>query len=119
MSSVDTIIFDKTGTLPEGNAKVPAVAAKISDFLNISELDDASVLQLAALVEFNSEHLLGKAIVEYAKNIHLPILKTGKFHSIPDQGVRSEVEEYEVLLGNELWLLVAMAGNKKIFAINP
>lgn len=97
LGSVDSVIFDKTGTLTEGNAKV-------ADFLNVSDLDDAYVIQLAAAVEHNSEHLLGKAIVEYAKSKNLPILKSTKFHSIPDQGVRCEVEDYEVLLGNRHWL---------------
>ncbi|RLA21142.1 MAG: ATPase P, partial [Gammaproteobacteria bacterium] len=96
MATIDTIIFDKTGTLTEGHARVV-------EFLNISSLDDDYLLQLAASVEFNSEHLLGKAIVEYAWSRDLAILPTRKFHSIPDQGVRSEVDGHEVLLGNERW----------------
>ena len=97
MATIDTIIFDKTGTLTEGHAKV-------SDFKNISGLDDSYVLQLAASVEFNSEHLFGKAIVEYAKGKGVTLLKSSKFYSIPDQGVRSQVDGHEVLLGNERWI---------------
>ncbi|WP_087869427.1 heavy metal translocating P-type ATPase [Bathymodiolus platifrons methanotrophic gill symbiont] len=97
MATIDTIIFDKTGTLTDGHAKV-------ASFLNISGLDDDYIVQLAASVEHNSEHLLGKAIVEYARSLELVILPTAKFHSIPDQGVRAEVDTLEVLLGNESWL---------------
>jgi Cu+-exporting ATPase len=97
MASIDTMIFDKTGTLTEGHARV-------SDFKNISAMDDGYVVQLAASVEFNSEHLFGKAIVEYAKAEGLTCLKSSKFYSIPDQGVRSQVDGHEVLLGNEHWI---------------
>ncbi len=97
MASIDTMIFDKTGTLTEGHAKV-------SDFMNISALDDSYVVQLAASVEFNSEHLFGKAIVKYAKAKGLTLFKSSKFYSIPDQGVRSQVDGHEVLLGNKHWV---------------
>lgn len=97
MATIDTIIFDKTGTLTEGQAQV-------TDFINISSLDDSYLVQLAASVEFNSEHLLGKSIVEYARTKEISLLQASKFHSIPDQGVRSVVDNHEVLLGNASWL---------------
>ncbi len=97
MASIDTIIFDKTGTLTQGHAKV-------SHFINISDIADNDLLQLAASVEFNSEHLFAKAIVEYARSKGITMSKASRFHSIPDQGVRSEVDGYEVLLGNKRWL---------------
>lgn len=97
MASVDTIIFDKTGTLTEGKANV-------SNFYNHSQWDNEYVLQLAASVESNSEHLFAKAIVDFARNKGIENLNSSKFHSIPDQGVRSQVDGHEVLLGNEFWL---------------
>ncbi len=97
MAKIDTIIFDKTGTLTESNAKV-------SDFINISDLKDDYLLELAASVEFNSEHLLAKAIVEYAKSKGLSIKQSSKFYSVPDQGVHSQVDKHEVVLGNKHWL---------------
>ena len=97
MAVIDTIIFDKTGTLTEGHAKV-------TDYLNISDLDDDYLLQLAASVEFNSEHLLGKAVVEYVRSMDLSLFQATKFHSIPDQGVRAEVNGHGIMLGNESWL---------------
>ncbi|WP_233144610.1 heavy metal translocating P-type ATPase [Methyloprofundus sedimenti] len=97
MAVIDTIIFDKTGTLTEGHAKVVG-------YLNISDLQDDYLLQLAASVEFNSEHLLGKAVVEYVRSLDLPLFQATKFHSIPDQGVRAEVNGHGIMLGNESWL---------------
>ena len=98
MAVIDTIIFDKTGTLTEGHARV-------ADYLNISDLQDDYLLQLAASVEFNSEHLLARAVVDYARSMDLPLFPASKFHSIPDQGVHAEVNGHGIMLGKESWLL--------------
>ena len=96
-ATIDTVIFDKTGTITEGNANV-------TDLLNISLLDDESIIQLAASAEFNSEHFLGQALVRYAKARDIGRLESAHFHSIPDQGIRVSVGQYELLLGNKSWL---------------
>jgi len=96
-ATIDMVIFDKTGTITEGNAHV-------TDMLNISDLDDESIIQLAASAEFNSEHFLGQALVHYAKAHGISRLESGHFHSIPDQGIRADVGDHKLLLGNEEWL---------------
>ena len=96
-ATIDIVIFDKTGTLTEGHANV-------TDFLNVSPLADESIIQLAASAEFNSEHYLAQALVRYAKARNINRLESTHFHSIPDQGIRADVGQYEVLLGNESWL---------------
>jgi Cu+-exporting ATPase len=96
-ATIDIVIFDKTGTLTEGNANV-------IDLLNISPLNDESIIQLAASAEFNSEHFLGQALVRYAKVRAISRLESAHFHSIPDQGIRADVGQYGLLLGNESWL---------------
>jgi len=95
-ATIDIVIFDKTGTLTEGNANV-------TDFLNISSLDDESIIQLAASAEFNSEHYLAQALVRYGKARKINRLESAHFHSIPDQGIRASVDRYELLLGNASW----------------
>jgi Cu+-exporting ATPase len=94
---IDTVVFDKTGTLTEGNAQV-------TDFLNISALDDESVIQLASSAEFNSEHFLAQALVRYGKLHGLSLLKSSRFYSLPDQGIRSTVGDHRLLLGTDSWL---------------
>lgn len=96
-AAIDMVIFDKTGTITEGNANV-------TDMFNISDLEDESIIQLAASAEFNSEHFLGQALVQYAKVHGISRLESGHFHSIPDQGIRADVGHYKLLLGNEDWL---------------
>ncbi len=96
-ASIDTVIFDKTGTITEGNAKV-------TELFNISKLDDEDVIQLAASAEFNSEHFLAQAIVRYAKQNNIELLKSSRFYSMPDQGIRATVADKSIFLGNEQWL---------------
>lgn len=72
--------------------------------MNISDLQDDYLLQLAASVEFNSEHVLARAVVDYARSMDLPLFPASKFHSIPDQGVHAEVNGHGIMLGKESWL---------------
>lgn len=97
MASVDSVVFDKTGTLTEGKAEVV-------EFFNMSDWNDNYLFQLAAAVEKNSEHILAVAIVEFVRKKNLLNLAASKFYSIPDQGVRSEVDGHEVLMGSERWI---------------
>ena len=96
-ATIDIVIFDKTGTITEGKANV-------TDLLNISHLDDESIIQLAASAEFNSEHYLGQALIRYAKAHDISLLESTHFYSFPDQGIRADVGQFELLLGSESWL---------------
>ena len=58
-SRVNVIVLDKTGTLTKGKPEVTNV-------ISISEYDEKDVLRYAAVAETNSEHVIGRAIVEYA-----------------------------------------------------
>ncbi len=97
LTKIDTVIFDKTGTLTEGNGEV-------SDLLNISPLTDEQIIRLAASAEFNSEHFLAKAIISFAQSRHIDLLQSQHFHSIPDHGIRVDVDQQQVLLGNARWM---------------
>jgi Cu+-exporting ATPase len=62
-AKLNSIVFDKTGTITEGKPRV-------SDLLNLSSYSDAEIITLAASAEFNSEHFLGKAIVARGYPLH-------------------------------------------------
>lgn len=96
-ATIDIVIFDKTGTITEGNIN-------ITDLVNVSEMSDEEVIQLAASAEFNSGHFLGRAIVHYAQERSIALLKSSQFHNIPDKGIRAHVADHTVLLGRESWL---------------
>ena len=87
---IDAIIFDKTGTLTKGEPSVTDIVA-----LSGSEKD---VLMCAAIVEKGSEHPLGKAIIDRAKNIKLAEPKN--FKALSGYGVSATYKGKKILLGN-------------------
>ena len=94
---VDTLILDKTGTLTEGR---PSVTAMV-----IAEgFDETDVLRLSASLERGSEHPLADAIVQAAKDRHLPLSEAVDFDSPVGRGVRGVVEGRQVALGNTRYL---------------
>ena len=90
---IDTIVLDKTGTLTRGKPAV--VAISLADGFGQAEL-----LGLAAAVEVNSEHPLGQAIVNYAKEAGLPLLTVSSFESLTGQGARALFDGRPVVIGN-------------------
>ncbi|MGD0959117.1 MAG: heavy metal translocating P-type ATPase [Methylomonas sp.] len=96
-SKLNAIVFDKTGTITEGKPKV-------IDFYNITMLAEARIISMAASAENNSEHFLGKAIVNFAQEQGYAPLECAYFYNETGLGIRAEVEGYKLLLGNRDWL---------------
>ena len=90
---VNAVVFDKTGTLTEGKPKV-------TDILTMEGYKENDTLQIAGALEQHSEHPLGEAIVEEAKERGLVFPQVTDFISITGQGVYGKIEESEVLIGN-------------------
>ena len=89
---INTIVFDKTGTITEGKPVV-------TDIISRGKEKDV-LLALAASAEKGSEHPLGEAIVREAieKNIELKSLES--FNAIPGHGIEVVIENESILLGN-------------------
>ncbi len=94
---VQTIVFDKTGTITEGKPKVTDVVTN-----GISEND---LLQLAASAEKGSEHPLGEAIVKGAEERGLSIKKLDSFKAIPGHGIEVTIDNKNILAGNRKLML--------------
>jgi len=90
---IDTIVIDKTGTLTEGKPKLTSIATA-------PDVDENTLLRLAASVEKASEHPLAHAIVEAAKVRDLSLGETSSFASHPGKGATGTVEGKAVALGN-------------------
>jgi Cu+-exporting ATPase len=91
-ATLNTLVFDKTGTITEGK---PAV----TDFLAVSGHDEISILARVAGVEEHSEHFLGRALVAYCTARCRPA-DTARFEARPGRGVRALVDGEEILVGN-------------------
>lgn len=91
---IDTIVFDKTGTITEGKPEV-------TDIITVPDISKEHLLQIAASGEKGSEHPLGQAIIRRAEKEKLDFLKVQKFEAIPGQGIDVIVEDMNVLIGNK------------------
>lgn len=90
---VDAVVLDKTGTVTEGRPKVTDIYAL--------EGTEEELLCLAASCEQDSEHPLGQAIVEGAKERGLTLSKPDFFRSMTGKGLAARMGEREILIGNE------------------
>lgn len=90
---IDTIVFDKTGTITEGKPEV-------TDIVTANGIERDWLLQIAASAEKGSEHPLGEAIVRGAQKENMETLKIDTFKAIPGYGIEVEVDGSRLLLGN-------------------
>ncbi|MCL4365163.1 MAG: cadmium-translocating P-type ATPase [Candidatus Marsarchaeota archaeon] len=79
-SKADVIVFDKTGTLTKGRPE-------ITDVIAVRGYSKLEVLNLAATAEANSEHVIGRAITDKAKKLHIKIVFPKKFQYMQGSGI--------------------------------
>ena len=90
---VQAIVLDKTGTLTVGQPRV-------TDIVAAQHFKEEDILAAAAAAERGSEHPLGQAIVDYAREKGLPLSDARDFNAIPGLGIEAKVNGTSVLLGN-------------------
>lgn len=91
LKDVDIVVLDKTGTLTKGSFKVTEV--------NVYNISKDRLIEIAALGESFSNHPIAQSIVkEYNKEIDKSRIK--KYTELSGHGIKAEIDEEEVLLGN-------------------
>jgi len=95
---IETIVFDKTGTITEGKPKV-------TDIITNGKVTEEEILMLAASAEKGSEHPLGEAIVKAAEEKGLGFKNVDKFSAIPGHGIEVEIDGVKLILGNKKLML--------------
>lgn len=91
LSQVKYVVFDKTGTLTQGVFEVSGV--------HHSKIDDAKLLEYAALAECASSHPISKSLQKaYGKTIDRS--RVSDIQEISGKGIRAKVDGYTVLAGN-------------------
>lgn len=95
---VNTIVFDKTGTLTKGKPSV-------TDIIDASGLGEDEILRLAALAEAGSEHPLGKAVVNRAKEKGIIVSNPESFEAVSGHGLRAIYADHTILIGNRKLML--------------
>ncbi|SDM84301.1 heavy metal translocating P-type ATPase [Pedobacter antarcticus] len=91
MTKIDTIVMDKTGTLTKGVFKVQKIVP--------SGLSEKELIRLAAILEKNSTHPVGQAIIEYSGNDANSGSATA-VEEISGHGLTGSVDGKRVLAGN-------------------
>lgn len=81
---LSVIAFDKTGTLTEGKPKV-------TDVFKINSYSEHEILKLAAAIESRSEHPLGEAILNHAREKGIIIPEVSSFTAVPGRGARGMI----------------------------
>lgn len=95
---IDTVVFNKTGTLTYGR---PELTDTISFDPNFSGQD---LLVYAAATETGSNHPLGKALVDKAREFGLAFPAAEDFVSVGGSGVKAVCQGRLVMLGRPGWI---------------
>jgi P-type Cu+ transporter len=90
---LQVIALDKTGTITKGEPSV-------TDIISVNGFEKDDLLQLAASAERGSEHPLGQAIVQAAKDAGLKISNPEGFESESGRGIRATIDGKTVLIGS-------------------
>ena len=89
VQKIQTVVFDKTGTITIGQPLVTDVVG-----------DEARVLTLAASLETFSEHPLAQAVLSRAEEKELVLTPVENFQAIEGKGVQGQIDQQLVTLGN-------------------
>lgn len=85
---VDTMIFDKTGTITEGRPVVSHYHP------------DENVLRIAAIAEYGSEHPIARAVMDKASSLGISIPSNTDFISSVGSGVSCMSDGHRIVVGN-------------------
>ena len=92
-NKVKTVVFDKTGTLTRGKPSV-------TNIIDLSGLGEAEILRLAAIAESGSEHPLGHAVINIAKEKGIIVSNPDSFEAVSGHGLRASYADHTILIGN-------------------
>jgi len=92
LSRVDTVVFDKTGTITKGEPEATDIVA-IDDKFSENE-----IIKYGASVEKLSEHPLARAIVRLAVGRKITLYPVSNFSAMEGVGVTGEIYEKNVVV---------------------
>lgn len=95
MSSVDTVVFDKTGTITEGRPSVVSVDP-------VGDME--GFLSAVASAESRSEHPMGRAMMAHFRDNGVAYPEPSDFSMVVARGVIADVEGRTVMVGNSTML---------------
>ena len=93
-AKINAIVFDKTGTLTAGKPAVTDIKVLTAGF------KDRELIKIAASLERQSEHPVGKAIYAESKEV----ADVGNFKAVRGMGIEGTIGKSKYILGNRAWM---------------
>ncbi len=93
---IDTVVFDKTGTITEGKPSISSITT--------FKVEENDLLRFAAAVEVNSEHPMATAVLAEAKTQSIQIPDATNVKVTPGAGISAIVEGSIVTVGSEAFV---------------
>lgn len=97
---IKTIVFDKTGTITEGNPKVIDFVNLTTNNIPEKRICDEEILSVANSIELKSEHPLARAITKFAETKNITTKNIDEFKSVDGLGLFSKIDSDEYFIGN-------------------
>ncbi len=99
---IEVIALDKTGTLTEGKPKLTDIvlAPGWQPRSSNGYTPEQTLLYLSASAERGSEHPLGEAIVEAAREQNIELAQPEQFQAITGAGVQAQVAGQQIVVGS-------------------
>ena len=97
-ADVDTVVFDKTGTITTGKFAVSRLAPAPG-------VDAAELLSAAATAEQSSNHPLAKSIMATATAARVPVTPTGSIEEVHGRGIKAQTPQGTLYAGRLTWLM--------------
>ncbi len=96
LNDVDTIVFDKTGTITKG-------VFKVTEIISYGDYTKEEVLEFAAYGESFSNHPIGKSILKaYNKDINKDFIS--EYSEVSGKGIMVEIDNIPMIMGNKNFL---------------
>lgn len=105
LSYIDTVVFDKTGTITKNDLKIVEIKSFCDNFIN-----------LLGSLEMDSNHPLAIPIKEYIKDNNIEVYNVNNHNTIPGKGIEGEINNILYYAGNKKFIEEKL--NTKILDIN-
>lgn len=106
LNEIDTVVFDKTGTITKGKPEV-------TDFMVFNGFDFNEALSIFGSAESKSEHPLARAIISYCNENNAEIFDVTDCEFHTGMGIKCKKDNDEIICGNKK----LMRGNNVDFGV--
>lgn len=96
LHKIDTLIFDKTGTITEGKLSVSKIY--------FEDLSEKEFLSYLASLENRSEHPIAKAVLNFTNEKNIDPIAIEEFESVTGKGIKGRLNGLSLIAGNESYM---------------